>query len=104
MNIEEYIPRIGKFYKELRELGEMARNIIREFLETHNGRYTFDTKNEDCIWVGETRYATVLEIGENDCVIVHNSEFFSEYLNDMDDYDILDLAEALLIILSNEKD
>lgn len=101
---QDFVIRVNKLYKELSELGEMGREIIRDFLEAHEGRYAFDTEKEDCIWVGENRYATEIEITENDCILVHNSEFFSEYLYDMDDYNILDLAEALIITQSNEKD
>lgn len=85
----------NELYRQLRELGDRARKIIRQAVEDNGGEYTFDTENEDEVWVGEDRYATEMEIDGNGNVLVFNSAGYSEYLQDMYDYNILDLANRL---------
>lgn len=91
---ENFTTRANNLYNELRELGEEARDIITGFAKQY-GEYTFDIENDDHIWVGEENYATALKF-EHGNVLVFNSGCYSEYLHDMDDYNILDLATHIL--------
>lgn len=86
---------VNELYKHLRELGDRARIIITDFVNSHGGNYSFDTDNEDHIWVGEEAYSTALKIDRNGNVLVFNSAEYSEYLRDMDDYNILDIANYI---------
>lgn len=85
-----------EFYTQLHELGDRARNIITAFVKAHGGSYTIDIDNDDHAWVGEEIYATALKTVSDGTVIVSNSAEYSEYLNEMDDYNILDLANYLV--------
>lgn len=86
---------INELYKQLREMGDRARKIITAFVKAHGGNYTIDTDSEDLAWVGEETYATALKTDGNGNVLVFNSAEYSEYLQDMDDYNLLDLANYL---------
>lgn len=91
-----FITKANKLFWELYDLGKEARDIITKFAQKHNGNYTFNIDDDDHIWVGEEIYATSLQIDGNGNVLVFNSANYSEYLNDMEDYNILDLATHIL--------
>lgn len=84
-----------RLYRQLSDMGDRARKIIARFVEAHGGRYTIDTEQDYIAWVGEETYATALESDGNGNILVHNSGNYSEYLNDMAGYNILDLANHL---------
>lgn len=84
---------IDRFYKQLRELGDRARKIIADFVAIKGGRYELD--DDEQIWVGDEAYATALKNDSNGNVLVFNSAQYSEYLHDMEDCNILDLADCL---------
>lgn len=95
---DKFITRVSRLYREINDLGSEARRIITKFAQEHGGSYTFDTENEDTIWVGEDIYATSLLIDDLGSVLVFNSGCFSEHLHDMDDYNLLDLATRILTL------
>ena len=95
---DKFITRANRLYRELNDLGSEARDIITKFAQDHGGKYTFDIDNDDHIWVGEEIYATSLLIDNLGSVLVFNSGCFSEYLHNMDDYNILDLAMHILTL------
>lgn len=86
---------VNKLYAQLRDLGNRARKIITEFAKRHGGNYTFDTENDDLIWLGAELFATALKIDGDGRVLVYNSAQYSEYLNNMEDCNVLDLADYL---------
>lgn len=92
---DNFTKKIKALYAQLREVGDEARRIITDFARSHGGMYTVDTEDCDLIWVGEDIYATAVEIDANGNVLVHNSARYSEYLHDMSDYNVLDLANAI---------
>lgn len=96
MNPKTFTTRASRLYRELNDLGKEARDIITKFAQKHGGKYTFDIDDDDHIWVGDEIYATSLSIDSNGNVLVFNSANYSEYLNDMEDYNILDLATHIL--------
>lgn len=83
------------FYKQLRNVGEQAREIIAGFVRAHGGSYTIDTENDDLVLVGADLHATAIKEDRNGNILVLNSAQYSEYLHDMDDFNILDLASYL---------
>lgn len=85
----------GELYRQLSDLGDRARNIITEFAQKHGGNYTFDIEDDDHAWIGEETYATALKVDGNGNILVFNSCQCSEYLHDMNDFDILDLANYI---------
>ncbi len=84
-----------ELFKQLRALGDRAREIITDFVKSHGGEYTINIDEDDHIWVGEEAYATALKNDSNGNVLVFNSAQYSEYLHDMEDCNILDLANFL---------
>lgn len=89
---KDFVKDVNRLYAQLREIGDRAREIIRKFVESNDGRFVFDTKDDDMLFVGEERYATELEIDSNGNIVVFNSEEYSEYLEDMMDENILEIA------------
>lgn len=83
-----------EFFKQLREMGARAREIITAFVESRGGKYTIDIDEDDHVWVGEEIFATALEAAHGD-VMVYNSGGRSEYLSGMACDNILDLAMYL---------
>lgn len=84
-----------EFFKQLRAMGDRAREIITDFVKSHGGEYTINIDEDDHIWVGDEVYATALRSDRNDNVLVFNSGCYSEYLHEMADENILDLAMSL---------
>lgn len=87
-----FTEKVNKLYPKLQELGDEARQIITEFVAKQGGSYTINIDEDDHVWVGEEIYATALKLGKQGNVLVFNSGEYSEYLHDMDDYNIFDLA------------
>lgn len=94
MKTSEFTTRVNNLYNQLREVSDEARQIITDFAEAHGGEYTINIDEDDHAWVGEEIYATRIST-ENGNILIHNSGEYSEYLHDMDDYNILDLAVYL---------
>lgn len=95
---ESFTTRVNNLYAQLRELGSESRQIITDFVAKHGGSYTINIDEDDLVWIGEEIYATALKIDPNGNVLVFNSAQYSEYINDMDDYNILDLASYITTI------
>lgn len=94
MKTSAFTARVNNLYNQLREVSDEARQIITDFAQAHGGEYTINIDEDDHAWVGEEIYATRIST-ENGNILIHNSGEYSEYLNDMDDYNILDLAVYL---------
>lgn len=92
MKPKDFATRVCGIYNQLREIGDEARDIITEFATKQGGSYTINIDDDGHVWVGEQIYATALETDKQGNVLVLNSGEYSEYLHDMDDYNILDLA------------
>lgn len=82
----------NELFKHLKDMGDRARKIITNFVKSHGGKYTIDTDEDDPIWVGGEIYATALRSDNNGNLLVSNSGDYSEYLHDMANDDILELA------------
>lgn len=91
----------SELYKRLREMGDRARKIIADFVESHGGSYEIPIDEDDHVWVGEETYATALHTDSNGNILVCNSGEYSEHLHRMDDHNILDLADYLNNIDNN---
>lgn len=85
----------NELFKQLKEIGDRARKITTDFVKSHGGEYTIDTDEDDPVWVGGEIYATALRSDSNGNVLVSNSGDYSEYLHDMANEDILELAMYL---------
>lgn len=96
MATNDFTTRANKLYTQLQQLGDEARRIITDFVNAHGGDYTINVDEDDHAWVGEEIYATALKTDTNGNVLVFNSGQYSEYLHDMDDYNILDLAAYIV--------
>lgn len=92
---ESFTTRVNRIYEQLRETGDEARQIIVEFVNFHGGEYAINIEEDDHAWVGEEIYATALKTDGEGNVLVFNSGQYSQYLYDMDDYNVLDLAVYL---------
>lgn len=91
---DNFTKKVMNLYAQLREAGGEARRIIMDFAEAHGGEYTINIDEDDHVWVGEGIYAKRISM-ENGNILIHNSGEYSEYLHDMDDYNILELAVYL---------
>lgn len=85
----------NELFKQLWALGDRAREIITDFVKSHGGEYTINIDEDDYIWVGDDTYATALKTDSNGNVLVFNSGQYSEYIHEMEDCNILDLANFL---------
>ena len=84
---------VDNLNKQLRELGERARKIIEDFVEKHGGRYSFDNETND-IYVGRD-FVTHITTDALGRVYIHDSAWRDILLYQIDDLDILELAERL---------
>lgn len=96
MATNDFTTRANNLYAQLRKLGDEARQIITDFVAKQGGSYTINIDEDDHVWVGEEIYATSLKTDTDGNVLVFNSGQYSEYLHDMDDYNILDLASYII--------
>lgn len=96
METNDFSTRANNLYTQLRQLGAEARRIITEFVTKQGGSYTININEDDHVWVGEEIYAIALKTDKQGNILVFNSGQYSEYLHDMDDYNILDLATYIV--------
>lgn len=96
MATKDFTTRANNLYTQLRQLGDEARQIITDFVAEQGGSYTINIDEDDHVWIGEEIYATALKTDTNGNILVFNSAQYSEYLYDMDDYNILDLASYIV--------
>lgn len=104
MNKTEFNSRVSGLYQELHSLGCEARDIIAKFADSHGGEYTFNTNDEDCIWVGNDNFAK--SVFKDSCgnVLILNSGNYSEYIVDMESYNLLDLASYIINLNDNNNE
>lgn len=93
---EKFNSDLSALYTRLWQLGDTARDIIRDFARQCGGSHTFDTENDDLIYISPELYATSLETRPDGTVLIHNSGSYYELLDRMDDYNILDLARHII--------
>ncbi|MCM1505384.1 MAG: hypothetical protein NC127_09340 [Muribaculum sp.] len=96
METKDFTARANELYAQLRQIGDETRQIITDFVAKQGGSYTINIDEDDHAWVGEEIYATALKFDKCGNVLVFNSGQYSEYLHDMDDYNILDLASYII--------
>lgn len=96
METKDFTTRANNLYTQLRQLGDEARQIINDFVAEQGCSYTINIDEDDHVWIGEEIYATALKTDKQGNVLVFNSGQYSEYLYDMDDYNILDLASYIV--------
>lgn len=91
---DNFTTKVNNLYAQLREVGDEARQIITNFTEAHGGEYSLNIDEDNHAWVSEEVYVTHIST-EHGNILIHNSGEYSEYLHDIDDYNILDLAVHL---------
>lgn len=82
-------------YKQLFKLGDRARAIISNFVRTHGGNYAIDTEFSDPVWLNEEVHVTELIQDSKGKTLVVTSGFYSIDLYEINDYNLLDLANYL---------
>lgn len=96
MATKDFTTRANNLYAQLRQLGDEARQIITDFAKEQDGTYTLDPEIEDPVWINDDAHVTAIKMDGNGNVLVFNSAQYSEYLHDMDYYNILDLATYIV--------